>query len=59
MIIGQKVQQFYNQTPFPDFDLDNFNSKEDLKNSSYPFAEILDRSIPKNASVIDVGTGTG
>lgn len=26
---------------------------------AYPFAEILDRSIPENASIIDVGTGTG
>ncbi len=57
--VGQKVQQFYNKTPFPDYELDRFNSKEDLKFSAYPFAKILDRSIPENASIIDVGTGTG
>jgi len=57
--IGQQVKDFYNKTPFPDYELDRFNSKEDIILSSYPFARILDRSIPANASVIDVGTGTG
>jgi 2-polyprenyl-3-methyl-5-hydroxy-6-metoxy-1,4-benzoquinol methylase len=56
---GTIVQNFYNKTPFPDYELDRFNSKEDLNLSAYPFAKILDRSIPKNASIIDVGTGTG
>lgn len=53
------VQQFYNKTPFPDYELNRFNSKEDLRRSTYPFAQILDRSIPDDASIIDVGTGTG
>jgi 2-polyprenyl-3-methyl-5-hydroxy-6-metoxy-1,4-benzoquinol methylase len=57
--IGNKVQQFYNKTPFPDYELNKFNSKEDLRLAAYPFAQILDRSIPKEASIIDVGTGTG
>lgn len=57
--IGQKVQGFYNKTPFPDYELGRFNDKEDLKLSVYPFAKILDRSIPPDAKVIDVGTGTG
>ncbi|MBI2653401.1 class I SAM-dependent methyltransferase [Candidatus Woesearchaeota archaeon] len=57
--IGEKVQNFYNKTPFPDYELDKFNSKDDLVISAYPFAKILDRSIPQNATVIDVGTGTG
>ena len=59
MNTGKKVQEFYNKTPFPDYDLDRFNSKEDLSLSAYPFAKTLDRSIPKDASIIDVGTGTG
>lgn len=58
-MVGQKVQQFYNKTPFPDYELDRFNSREDLRVFAYPFAEIMDRSIPEDASVIDVGTGTG
>jgi 2-polyprenyl-3-methyl-5-hydroxy-6-metoxy-1,4-benzoquinol methylase len=57
--IGQAVQQFYNKTPFPDYELERFNQKEDLLIAAYPFARILDRSIPTGASVIDVGAGTG
>lgn len=59
MEIGQKVQQFYNKTPFPDYELDNFDNRKDLEVLAYPFAKILDRSIPKSSSIIDVGTGTG
>ncbi len=58
-VIGEKVQGFYNKTPFPDYDLSRFNSKDELDVSAYPFARVLDRSIPKDAKVIDVGTGTG
>ncbi len=54
-----KVQEFYNITPFPDYELDRFNSKEDLMQTTYSFADVLDRSIPEDASIIDVGTGTG
>ena len=57
--IGQIVQQFYNKTPFPDYELERFNDKEDLVLSAYSFARILDRSIPADASIIDIGTGTG
>jgi 2-polyprenyl-3-methyl-5-hydroxy-6-metoxy-1,4-benzoquinol methylase len=57
--IGEKVQNFYNKTPFPDYELEQFNSKEDLRIAAYDFARILDRSIPKDASIIDIGTGTG
>ncbi|MDD5178567.1 MAG: class I SAM-dependent methyltransferase [Candidatus Nanoarchaeia archaeon] len=57
--VGNKVQQFYNQSPFPDYELEKFNSKKDLEIAAYPFARILDKSIPKNASILDIGTGTG
>ena len=57
--VGEAVQGFYNKTPFPDYDLARFNCKEDLSLAAYSFAKVLDRSIPANASVIDVGTGTG
>ncbi len=53
------VQDFYNKTPFPDYELSRFNSKEDLKTSAYASAQFFDKSIPEDASVIDVGTGTG
>lgn len=58
-VIGKKVQTFYNKTPFPDYELDRFSTKEDLILAAYPFAKILDRSIPKDATIIDVGAGTG
>lgn len=57
--IGEKVQNFYNKTPFPDYKLSRFNDKEDLRLSAYSFAKILDRSMHEDASIIDVGTGTG
>lgn len=57
--IGKKVQDFYNKSPFPDYELDRFRTKEDIALSAWPFAQILDRSIPEDASIIDVGTGTG
>ena len=59
LLIPEKVRQFYNKAPFPDYNLNRFNTKKDLEISAYPFASILDRSIPSNASIIDVGTGTG
>lgn len=57
--IGTEVQEFYNETPFPDYDLDRFHSKYDIVKSASTFAHVLNRSIPKDASVIDIGTGTG
>lgn len=57
--VGEQVQQFYNKTPFPDYELDRFNSKTDIINAAQSFARTLDKSIPESASVIDIGTGTG
>ncbi len=57
--IGARVQAFYNHTPFPDYELNKFESKQDLVAAASAFGPILDRSIPADASVIDVGTGTG
>jgi len=55
----KEVQDFYNKTPFPDYELSRFTDKISLKNAAYDFANILDRSIKGNSSIIDVGTGTG
>jgi len=57
--IGKKVQQFYNKSPFPDYELENFKTKSDLELSAWTFAKLLDRSVPVSHSIIDVGTGTG
>lgn len=57
--VDKKVQQFYNKTPFPDYELERFSTKTDLITAANSFAKLLDRSIPADASIIDVGTGTG
>jgi len=54
-----KVREFYNRTPFPNYNLNNFKTKADLRTAASSFSVILDNSIPENASIIDVGTGTG
>ncbi len=43
--ISEKVRNFYNKTPFPDYNLDRFDTKEDLKLSMWNFAGIIDRSL--------------
>lgn len=55
----ENVKGFYDKTPFPDFELDRFNTKDDLLKYAFPFAKYLNRIIPKDASIIDVGCGTG
>lgn len=57
--VAQTVRDFYNQTPFPDFELERFSSKTSLRETAWPFAKALDRCIPREASVLDVGAGTG
>jgi SAM-dependent methyltransferase len=56
---NEMVKGFYDKTPFPDYELNRFITKEDLKINANNFAKILDKSIPQNASIIDIGTGTG
>ncbi len=56
---GSKVKSFYGQRPFP-----GYAEREDAislldKGLANPFVRALDAIIPHNASVIDVGTGTG
>ncbi len=59
MDVAEAVKSFYDKTPFPDYDLSRFETIEDLRKSAYPFASYLNRVIPKDKSVIDVGCGTG
>lgn len=59
MSIRERVQEFYNEAPFPDYDLARFNSKYDLIKSASLLAQVINHSIPRNASIIDIGTGTG
>ena len=58
-VCGSKVKSFYGQRPFPGYaDSEDAISLLD-KGLANPFIRALDAIIPHNASVIDVGTGTG
>jgi len=57
--IGNTVQSFYNQSPFPDFELERFDTRESLMQGARSLPKALDKQIPFTASVIDIGTGTG
>lgn len=57
--IGKKVNAFYETSPFPDYDLSFFNTKDDLCLAAYPFPKYLDKILPDMCSVLDVGCGTG
>jgi len=55
----ETVRRFYETAPFP-----NYPPREDLqalyaKAERHPFARLLDRAIPGDAQVVDVGCGTG
>ncbi len=58
-VCGDKVKSFYGKRPFPGYaDSEDAISLLD-KGLANPFIRALDAIIPHNASVIDVGTGTG
>jgi 2-polyprenyl-3-methyl-5-hydroxy-6-metoxy-1,4-benzoquinol methylase len=57
--IGNIVQNFYNKSPFPDFELQRFMTRQELLLGARALPEMLNKQIPIGASVIDVGTGTG
>jgi carbamoyltransferase len=53
------VKQFYEQTPFPNYDdLDNHRALLEKARSGV-FAQLLNEQIPYNARVVEVGCGTG
>lgn len=57
--VTRRVKDFYEQTPFPDYeDLDSPASLRDKAQRSL-FAKLLDEQIPHGARVLEVGCGTG
>lgn len=57
--ITQRVKNFYEETPFPNYDdFDSIQSLEEKAECSL-FARMLNQQIPKNARVIEIGCGTG
>ncbi len=57
--VGKKVQAFYEVNPFPAFDVSKYRSREDIRERASPYARLLDRQLPHNASIADIGCGTG
>lgn len=57
--IAAIVHQFYNETPFPGFDVDKYDIPDDLYRNANRYARVLDDQIPHGKSVLDVGCGTG
>ena len=57
--VTELVKQFYEETPFPNYD--DFDSRESLatKAQNSIFAAMLDAQIPKGAVVLEAGCGTG
>jgi SAM-dependent methyltransferase len=53
------VNRFYEENPFPGFNLDKYRTKDDLARQASWWAHKLDAEIPFHADVIDVGCGTG
>jgi ubiquinone/menaquinone biosynthesis C-methylase UbiE len=57
--VTEIVKQFYEKTPFPNYDdLDNERALLE-KARAGQFARLLNEQIPYSASVIEVGCGTG
>jgi SAM-dependent methyltransferase len=57
--ILRAVNRFYEENPFPGFDLSKYKTKDDLSRQASWWAHKLDAEIPFDADVIDVGCGTG
>ena len=57
--VTELVRQFYEETPFPNYD--DFDSRESLatKAQKSVFAAMLDVQIPKGAVILEAGCGTG
>ena len=57
--VTQDVKEFYEKTPFPNYDsLDNRDSLKRKARESH-FVRLLDEQIPHDAKILEVGCGTG
>ncbi len=57
--VTEKVKDFYDAHPFPQYD--DADSPDSLREqmSSSPVARLLDQQLPSNALILDAGCGTG
>jgi 2-polyprenyl-3-methyl-5-hydroxy-6-metoxy-1,4-benzoquinol methylase len=57
--IGNIVAEFYNENPFPGFDINKYITREDLYKNANIYSRMLDDQIPWEKSILDAGCGTG
>lgn len=57
--ILQEVNEFYQAHPFPGFDSGKYSYRDDLHRKASWFGRLIDEQIPYDATIIDVGCGTG
>jgi 2-polyprenyl-3-methyl-5-hydroxy-6-metoxy-1,4-benzoquinol methylase len=57
--IGHIVSEFYNEYPFPGYDINKFATKDDLYRNANIYSKLLDDQIPYDKSILDAGCGTG
>ena len=57
--VTQRVRAFYEETPFPNYDEHDSLRSLIEKSRKGLYARMLDQAIPYNASVLEVGCGTG
>lgn len=57
--VDSRVRDFYNQNPFPGFDLNKYVLRDDLYRHASIYARMLDDQIPWGVAVLDAGCGTG
>ena len=57
--VADLVADFYDKYPFPGYDITKYNFKDDLFKNANAYARALDMQIPLDASVADLGCGTG
>ncbi len=57
--VAELVADFYDKYPFPGYDITKYNFKEDLFKNANAYARALDMQIPLDATVADLGCGTG
>ncbi len=57
--IGSLVSDFYNESPFPGYDINKFIIKDDLYKNANIYSRLLHDQIPYGKSILDAGCGTG
>lgn len=56
---GKIVAEFYNENPFPGFDIIKYITREDLYKNANIYSRLLDDQIPWGKTILDAGCGTG